>query len=84
MKAALMLIIKDGKILSVSRKKNKSIFGLPGGKQEKGETSEQAAIRECKEECGIDVSSCVYFFNLLRRSPLPLGRGNSRNTILIC
>ncbi len=60
--AAVMLIIKDGKILAVSRRYDKTKFGLPGGKAEPNETTEQAAIRECFEETGVKVSECTFIF----------------------
>lgn len=60
--AALMLIIKNGLILSVSRKDNHNIFGLIGGKLELNETAKDAAVRETYEETGIMVHSCEYFF----------------------
>lgn len=60
--AAVMLIIKDGKILAISRRYDKTKFGLPGGKCEPDETPEQAAIRECEEETGVKVSKCTFIY----------------------
>lgn len=39
--------------LGVSRKNNLNAFGLSGGKVEPGETFEEAAIRELREETGL-------------------------------
>lgn len=47
--AAAVLVIKDGKILCAFRDNHEGICG-PGGKIEKGETTEAAAIREAQEE----------------------------------
>lgn len=53
-KAALVCLKnKNGKILCVSRKNNKIDFGLCGGKVDKGEKFEVAAIRELYEETGL-------------------------------
>src|SRR5574338_323408 len=60
--AGVMLIIKDGLILGISRRENKAIFGLPGGKKEDNETPEQAAIRETLEETSVKVNSCVQIY----------------------
>lgn len=46
--------IKDRKALFV-RSKGKDAFYNPGGKREKGETDEQALIREVKEELAVDL-----------------------------
>ena len=54
--AAVMLIIKDRKILGVSRKDNPTAFGLIGGKVDEGETPEEALIRETKEETGLNIT----------------------------
>jgi 8-oxo-dGTP pyrophosphatase MutT (NUDIX family) len=36
-------------------------WGLPGGSMELGETLEETAIREVKEETGLDVSSLAFY-----------------------
>lgn len=55
-KAACVLLYNEhGQILGVSRKDDPNAFGLPGGKVDPGESLEEAAIRECKEETGLDV-----------------------------
>jgi 8-oxo-dGTP pyrophosphatase MutT (NUDIX family) len=60
---AVCVIIQndDGKILGVSRKDNPNMFGLAGGKvdPEDGTDYEQAIIRECKEETGLDIYDLV-------------------------
>ena len=48
------LYIREGKLLS-ARSKNKNLFYIPGGKREKGESDEQALIREVKEEISVDL-----------------------------
>ena len=54
--AALILVNEPGKILLAKRPKGKTMAGLwefPGGKVNKGETLEDALIRECQEELDI-------------------------------
>ncbi|MGD0032885.1 NUDIX hydrolase [Paenibacillus illinoisensis] len=51
---ALILDDTSSKILMVKNKGNSS-WSLPGGAVEKEETLDQAAIREAKEETGLDV-----------------------------
>jgi 8-oxo-dGTP diphosphatase len=58
------IIQKEGKIFAAMRSEvgfmlNKWVF--PGGKLEKGETDEQAIVRELKEELAIDIFDLVYF-----------------------
>jgi ADP-ribose pyrophosphatase YjhB (NUDIX family) len=48
------LYIKDKQILS-ARSKGKNTCYLPGGKRERGESDEEALIREIKEELSIDL-----------------------------
>lgn len=45
-----------GEILLQKRSKTDDIWGLPGGAVEFGESIEEAAIREIKEETGLDIS----------------------------
>lgn len=49
--AAGGLIVKDNKYLFIHRL---GCWDLPKGKIDKGENKEEAAIRECEEECGIN------------------------------
>ncbi len=48
------LYIQGGKLLS-ARSKNKTLFYIPGGKREIGESDEQALVREIKEEISVDL-----------------------------
>ncbi|HEY0540737.1 MAG TPA: (deoxy)nucleoside triphosphate pyrophosphohydrolase [Actinoallomurus sp.] len=52
-------IIADGRLLAAQRSAPVELAGgweLPGGKVEPGETDEEALIRECREELGIEVA----------------------------
>lgn len=60
--AALMIIVKDGKILCVSRGVGSPLWALPGGKREPDETAELNAIRETFEETGIVVSKATHVY----------------------
>ena len=53
------VIIRNEKILLLFRKKH-SHYEFPGGKQKKGETLEQTAMREVKEEIGCGVKIIKY------------------------
>lgn len=65
-KAATCLIRrKDGKILAVSRRDDPNDFGLPGGKVDPGETSEDAAARELQEETGLTANSLSPVFSMV-------------------
>lgn len=58
--SCVLLMNNDGQVLAVSRKDDATKFGLPGGKNEKNESDLYTAVRELKEETGIDIS----WFNL--------------------
>jgi 8-oxo-dGTP diphosphatase len=53
----IIIFNEDGRIILIKRKNNpyKNFWAIPGGFVEYGETVENAAIRECKEETNIDV-----------------------------
>ena len=61
--SAVALVDPDGLVLLSQRPKEKEMGGFwefPGGKVEKGETPEEALIRELKEELGILIwDSCL-------------------------
>ena len=52
---ALVLIPAEESVLLVKQTSGCHYWSLPGGKVERGESLEQAAIREVKEETGLDV-----------------------------
>jgi 8-oxo-dGTP diphosphatase len=55
---AIAVVERDGCLLIGQRREGVPLAGLwefPGGKIEAGESPEQAAVRECREEAGIDV-----------------------------
>lgn len=57
-KIAIAVVERDGCFLIGQRPAGAPLAGLwefPGGKLEPGETLEQAAIRECQEEAGVEV-----------------------------
>jgi len=53
----IVLLNEKGQVLAVSRKDNHNDFGLVGGKVDEGETIIEAAIRETKEETGLDITN---------------------------
>ncbi len=55
--ASDIVLIENGKILLVKRGREpfKGMWATPGGRIEEGETAEQCAIREMKEETGLEI-----------------------------
>ena len=54
------IIERDGRFLITQRKKESHLGHLwefPGGKIEAGETPKQCAVRECREEIGVEVEA---------------------------
>ena len=61
---AIALVLHEGRVLIAKRDSGSHLAGLwefPGGKIEVGETPAQAAVRECREECGIEVAADKLF-----------------------
>lgn len=55
---AAAVVIRDGRVLLTRRADGQHLAGMwefPGGKLEEGEPPEDAVVRECREECGIEV-----------------------------
>ena len=54
--SATTLLVRNGRIILIEDKKTEEdrwLWNCPGGMVEPGETTEQAAVRECEEETGI-------------------------------
>lgn len=76
--AGVMLIIKDGMILGISRRHNKEIFGLPGGKYspdapDNDRDTKDTAIRETREETSLIVKDCVLVYERVELGDGPNG-----------
>jgi ADP-ribose pyrophosphatase YjhB (NUDIX family) len=74
--AGVMLIIKDGLILGISHRDDKTIFGLPGGKFDEAagdQTPMDAAIRETREETSVDVKKCIQLYKRVEPARNPGG-----------
>lgn len=66
------LIWEENKFLICQRPENKArglLWEFVGGKVEKGETKEQALIRECKEELGIIIKVGDVFKEVTHKYP---------------
>ena len=62
-KAVRCFLIKDNKVVVTKYKegnKKADYYEIPGGKIEEGETPEQTAIREMKEETGLRIKNLKY------------------------
>lgn len=62
-KAVRCYLIKDNKVVATQYKEGnirEGYYDIPGGKIEDGELPEQAAIREMKEETGLEIKNLKY------------------------
>ena len=71
--AAVMLIVRDGLILAISRRKDKTKFGFPGGKCEPNELPMSAAARETLEETGVSVNGMIHIYSRVEPRDAPDG-----------
>lgn len=74
--AGIVFVAKDGDVLLLRRSADEKNFGghwgLPGGGGEEGETAQDTAMREFKEECGLDIDMGTTL-KLLDRVDTPTG-----------
>lgn len=68
-----VMILKDGKVLLGKRKNSHGAgeYAFPGGHLEYMEGFEECALREIKEECGIEIENLEFLFlaNLTQYAP---------------
>lgn len=66
------LIWDNGRFLACQRPAHKArglLWEFVGGKVEKGETREEALIRECREELGVEVKPIDVFMRVVHEYP---------------
>lgn len=70
-KTVRTFLIKDNRVVAIKyiTKNNMDFYDVPGGKIEENETSIEAAIREFKEETGMNVYNLKYIGNLIAEYP---------------
>jgi len=74
--AGVMLVIKDGLILGITRRNDRTKYGLPGGKFDPAAGDNHvmdAAIRETLEETGVVVKACVQVYRRVELGDGPTG-----------
>lgn len=76
---AIVLIVKDDKIL-FQRRSDNGKWGLVGGLLELDETYEEAAIREAKEETGLDIK-LESFLGIFHNHDMMWSNGDKAHTI---
>lgn len=71
-KAVRTFLIEEDRVLAIKYTTNDNkldYYDIPGGEIEEGEKSEEAAIREFKEESGIEIKNPQYAGNLVVEYP---------------
>lgn len=74
-------IIEDGKLLLLFKREHRH-YEFPGGQVEPGETLEQAALRETKEEAGCEVE-IIKYFGYSDMTPDPAGGAIYRGRVFL-
>ena len=72
MEVVAALIWKDGRFLACQRPANKAcalLWEFAGGKVEPGESGEQAIMRECREELGVEIRVLGTFMDVTHEYP---------------
>ena len=80
---AIAVVRREGRYLVGRRGAGKALAGMwefPGGKVEPGETAEQAALRECREETGLE----VHVVEVLSKTSHNYDHGSVQLTFLLC
>lgn len=65
------------RFLAVSRGRGSDLYGFPGGKVEAGETTEQGAVRELKEETGLIAGKMSFLYQSAKKT------GNECTTFVV-
>jgi 8-oxo-dGTP diphosphatase len=78
------LVHKGGRLLLVKRNESpsKGIWSFPGGAVELGETTVEAAVREIKEETGLDIV-IERLFDVITYLPSERGAGATNQIIVV-
>ncbi|MFA4931272.1 MAG: NUDIX domain-containing protein [Patescibacteria group bacterium] len=54
---ATVVVYQNKIAIGRDTRKGQNVYGVPGGHWESGETLKECAIRETKEECGLDIAN---------------------------
>ncbi|MBE2220192.1 MAG: NUDIX domain-containing protein [Anaerolineae bacterium] len=80
--ALVILYDEEGKILLQKRAKDEEVWSLPGGIMELGESAAETAVREAKEETGLDIE-VTSLFGVYTKYSHQYGNGDNVQPIAI-
>lgn len=75
------VILRERRLLVVSKQAAPEVFYLPGGKPEAGESQEEAMRREVHEELGLVVGAATHFLDV--EAPAAIERVPMRLTVFL-